>query len=111
MCVNPNPGFFFVLLLSVITGPSIIVQSTKVTDGDYTYVSDVDELLELVDLCASRDGYYFWREVDNLTKKLGEGMPPNSIKVQMCDRFSQHPLKHTNSHKTIVVSGQSHGAD
>jgi hypothetical protein len=43
-----------------------MIQSTKVTDGHYTPVSDVDIILELVDLYDSRDGYYFlsWREAD-----------------------------------------------
>jgi hypothetical protein len=70
VCVNPNPGFFFVLLLSVFTVPGIMVQSTKVTDGDYTPVSDVDIILELLGLYDSRDGYclvFSWREADILT--------------------------------------------
>jgi hypothetical protein len=34
-----------------------MVESTKVMDGDYTPVSDVDIRLELTALYGSRDGY------------------------------------------------------
>lgn len=93
----------------LLTVPSIMVQSTKVTP-----VSDGVIILELIDLYDSRGGYYFifsWREADILTKKLREDMPPNNIKVWVCYRFSQYPLKHTNSHNTIVVPLQAHTAE